>query len=384
MKMQTTLENSSLVDAPVVVVGAGLSGLTAAYRLKQLGYAVNVIEARDRVGGRILGVGNDAAHQFDLGPSWFWPSMNPQLTHLLDELGLAVFAQHSVGASLMEVSATQVRRHESNYAQMSASMRIVGGTSAITQRLAATLGTDVMLDAQVEVIETRQQGLRLTVNRAGTLTHIAASAVVLALPPRVLAQSVSWVPSLADSQIKQWYRSPTWMAAQAKVVAVYKHAFWREDGLSGDAGSHIGPMVQIHDASNESGSVAALFGFVGVPYAWRTTVGEQQLKDDAQAQLVRLYGEKAAAPVALYIQDWAGDSLTAVDADRSARSQHPIPLQFSLPSPWSQQVFFAGSEFAQDVPGYLEGAVSAANNAVSRVQQHVVGGLEAVNGQLGI
>ncbi|MDB2613527.1 FAD-dependent oxidoreductase [Chlamydiales bacterium] len=38
----------------VVVIGAGLSGLTAAFRLKKKGYDVAVYEARNRVGGRIL------------------------------------------------------------------------------------------------------------------------------------------------------------------------------------------------------------------------------------------------------------------------------------------------------------------------------------------
>lgn len=38
----------------VIVVGAGLAGLTAAERLKQMGAKVSVIEARDRVGGRVL------------------------------------------------------------------------------------------------------------------------------------------------------------------------------------------------------------------------------------------------------------------------------------------------------------------------------------------
>jgi|GEM_PF-3141228 Monoamine oxidase len=39
---------------PILIVGAGIAGLTAAYRLTQAGVPVNVVEAKNRVGGRML------------------------------------------------------------------------------------------------------------------------------------------------------------------------------------------------------------------------------------------------------------------------------------------------------------------------------------------
>src|SRR6516164_4283951 len=41
------------VGKRVVVIGAGFSGVSAAYELKSAGYEVTVIEARDRIGGRV-------------------------------------------------------------------------------------------------------------------------------------------------------------------------------------------------------------------------------------------------------------------------------------------------------------------------------------------
>src|SRR5437879_4288847 len=52
----------------VIVVGAGLAGLSAGYRLSQAGWQVRVLEALDRVGGRVLTESEDG-FLFDVGPT---------------------------------------------------------------------------------------------------------------------------------------------------------------------------------------------------------------------------------------------------------------------------------------------------------------------------
>jgi monoamine oxidase len=89
------LTNPTLnVDA--VVVGAGISGLIAARNLQEAGRSVVVLEAHERVGGRLLTRTLDDGTAFDLGGQWLGPDMK-RLSKLIEELGLETFAQLSTG-----------------------------------------------------------------------------------------------------------------------------------------------------------------------------------------------------------------------------------------------------------------------------------------------
>ncbi|MFE3055383.1 FAD-dependent oxidoreductase [Nocardia sp. NPDC059239] len=64
-------DHNEVRNVDVVVVGAGLSGLTAAHQLVRKGRSVTVLEAGDRVGGRTLnldvadGVITEGAPEFE-------------------------------------------------------------------------------------------------------------------------------------------------------------------------------------------------------------------------------------------------------------------------------------------------------------------------------
>ncbi|XP_072168208.1 probable flavin-containing monoamine oxidase A [Diadema setosum] len=89
----------------VIVVGAGLSGLTSAYRLRELvpGCRVLVVEAKDRVGGRTMTVEMQGAHgpdSWDLGGQWVSSSQH-HIQWLLQELGVEHYPQVNEGTKLL-------------------------------------------------------------------------------------------------------------------------------------------------------------------------------------------------------------------------------------------------------------------------------------------
>lgn len=85
--------------ADVCVVGAGYSGLAAAYRLKQAGAKVIVLEARNRVGGRSLSAPLKSGGWIDLGGQWVGPTQD-RFYALIKEMGGETYPSPDIGKAL--------------------------------------------------------------------------------------------------------------------------------------------------------------------------------------------------------------------------------------------------------------------------------------------
>ncbi len=342
-----------MTEPRIAIVGGGLAGLYAAYRLHGLGIAFDLFEARNRLGGRILSTESGG---FDLGPSWFWPDFQLRMHNLVSELGLPVFEQYTVGATMLEDRATGAVRG-AGYLPGNTSMRVEGGTSQLVRALAGLLPQEQMhLNAELKAVHLEEQGVRLVfADTPGQLP--VYSHIWLALPPRLVAR-IQFSPSLPEQNVQQLTAVPTWMAAHSKYVARYSTPFWREARLSGDAFSRIGPLAEIHDACSEQG--AALFGFFGVNAAQRAGLSASELKAACRVQMVRLFGEQAAEPIEDFVYDWAADPYTATAQDRVSSGEHgSLDSGFAFAPPWTGRVQLIGSEAAVEQGGYMEGALAA-------------------------
>ena len=347
-----------------LIVGAGLSGIYAASLLSKRNRPFIALEARGRMGGRIL-CPEHHGYFSDLGPSWYWPEIHPKMAHLIETLGLKGYRQFEDGHGRFQGPDGAIRTVR-GYTTAPRSWRLHGGMMALVEKLREDIPQSaVRYNHPVCMIEKISTGVQVSVGELEKepRARFRARKVILALPPRLVAATILFEPDLSHRLAQAMLKTGTWMAGQAKFCALYEEPFWRQKGLSGEAFSQRGPLGEIHDGSDNDRSPYGLTGFVGLPAARRHQ--QQHLSDAIVSQLGAIFHEPTARPTVFFYQDWAREPFTATPYDQPPMVEHPLyHPPAGKTSIWDNTVHFAGTETADQHGGYLEGALTAAERAV--------------------
>ncbi|MEX0430336.1 flavin monoamine oxidase family protein [Spiribacter insolitus] len=357
-----------MTDTPLAIIGAGLAGLTAARTAHEAGIRSLVLEASDRIGGRIDSIrGSDGQIVGDLGPTWVWPPFQPGVPRWLERLGLGTFEQYDSGEAVLDGFAERpvCQPLPGQYGMA----RIAAGPGSLVDAMAAELPDDAIQTGHaVNAVRHHDDG-RLRIETAGR-EPLIAERVLIAAPLRIVAERIQ-LPADIGAPLQDMLRAmPTWMAAQAKAVIRYPRPFWRESGLSGRIASRLGPLFEAHDHTSLDGE-AALFGFVATPPAQR---GAETLRTAILDQLTRCLGPQAAAPTDVVIRDWADAPWICADADRHGPPEHPsVGPEALRTGHLDGRLWFCAAETAEQSPGLIEGALLAGEAAARAAVQGLEG-----------
>lgn len=262
----------------VVVVGAGFAGLAAAYQLFNSGFAVTVLEARQRVGGRVWSTELPNGAIVELGGEWIWSGdqtvleMAKRLKLPLARIGVdfrirsvvngaavsrddqrkatrvateslaamdeTAIARSTVGAFLDELTLTEPQRAllrgrlqgsygadlhvialrmvgEYSLGESGDYYRVATGNQSLAKAMTAQL-PDVRLGHVVSAVTYHQDGASIMGEAANSAFDIEADAVILAIPVTRLAE-VEFNPVLPQAIAAAISSVPTGVAAKLAI-----------------------------------------------------------------------------------------------------------------------------------------------------------------------
>ncbi len=238
--------------------------------------------------------------------------------------------------------------------------RFAGGSQLVAVRMAEQLGARVHLASAVTHIEQDRAGVHVH----GADFTVRAERVIVALPP-ALAGRIRYTPALPGLRDQLMQRMP--LGTVIKVQCVYPKAFWREQGLAGQATSDVGPVKLAYDNSPPDLHVGVLMGFMegsdGRVYGEKTRPERRAATIEC---FVRYFGESARKPIEYIEQNWS--------AEEWSRGGY---AGFFAPGGWSDygpalrapvdRIHWAGTETATIWNGYIDGAVRSGERAAAEV-----------------
>ncbi len=350
----------------ITIIGAGLTGLSIAYLLKKEGISSQIIEARERIGGRILTVQNNDEAPVEMGATWLGLK-HRNLVDLLKELNIEIYEQFTGDLAVYEAMSTSPPQLVSLPENPEPSYRIKGGTITLIEELRKHLKEQpIYLGEIVQSIHLNKDKLiEIKTNK----NQYKSEYVIFTLPPFLLAKTIEILPALPNKLQEIAYHTHIWMGESIKVGLRYAKPFWREKNTSGTIFSNVGPVTEMYDHSNFELSTFALKGFMNSAYASATKEIRKRL---ILNQLRKYYGNIVDNFLSYEETVWSNEPFTFTNYETAILPHQNNGNPIFKNNYFEGKLIITGSETAVQFPGYMEGAVSSAKSAVEKLSTVLV------------
>ncbi len=348
-----------IIETDILIIGAGLTGLTIAYLLRKRNLTVHIVEARARVGGRIHTKYSETLAPQEMGATWFGKN-HTALIDLLKELNIEIFKQELSDKAIYEAISTSPPQLVSLPPNNDPSFRVQGGTTTLINALVNELDTNsILLNQAIKSIENTNNSVSIK----SKTHHFKASKVISTLPPNLFLNTISVSPNLPDSIVNIGKQTHTWMGESIKVSLTYESPFWRRNS-SGTIVSNLGPIPEMYDHSNYEDNRFGLKGFLNGTYFSMTKSERLEL---IMNQLQKYYGSEARNFITYEETVWRKEEFTFADYE-----SHILPHQNNGHSVFQEsfldgKLMIAGAETASQFPGYMDGALRSAQFIVKKL-----------------
>ncbi|MDX1911699.1 MAG: NAD(P)/FAD-dependent oxidoreductase [Saprospiraceae bacterium] len=398
----------------VIVVGAGISGLAAAKKLQDKSFSVTVLEAQDRVGGRLRS-NREAGIAFDEGASWIHGINGNPITQLAQQAGMTTFhtndddiLSYDLGGALRsdpvyqdaedafynlletlmnngsptQSFETVFNAHYPQYAadrlwkfflssyltfdlgdldQLSSLLYDAGEEFGGVEKIAVNgydtiarhlaAGLTVQLNQRVERVDYSGEKLKVTHNGAVS----EADYVLVTVPLGVLKNNrIEFVPALPAD--KQTAIQKMGMNCVNKFLLIWDTAFWDDVQYISYTPDTPDKFNYFLNVGKYHPGVHALMTFAYADYGRQTeTMSDAEVTDAIMAHLKDIYGDSIPAPVRLLRTRWSTNE-NAFGAYSFPAVGTELRHYDDLAQSVADRLFFAGEHTEADYFSTVHGA----------------------------
>ncbi|HEX8266701.1 MAG TPA: FAD-dependent oxidoreductase [Pyrinomonadaceae bacterium] len=361
---------SQVQKRKIIVIGAGLSGLAAAYELGKLGHSITILEAQNRIGGRVLTLREPFSENLYAEAGAARINENHNLTHrYIKEFGLPLIPFYPAQGKFVRIR--QNKRDEVSWGKFADAMdslvhlekpqkwqKIRGGNDALPKAFAEKLAGKIHYESKAARIEQGKDSVTVKFSEKGKLETISADFLICAAPLTMLRQ-IEIEPHL--SATKRDVIEKVKYDSASRIFLQTRKRFWLEKGLNGyGIGDNYGEIWDSSFGQNSTRGILQAYLRGNISENLRSLPNDERLQATAQ-KLEDYFPSLRENYETGFAKCWSEDPFVL------GAWGHPDLDQIPMLQKPENRIFFAG-EHASFNPSWMQGALESAVRVVQEIQ----------------